>query len=352
MEAWSVVSHGEALQKIQREIPAPTGTQVIIKVTHCGICHSDLHLWDGFFELGGGKKFYFAERGVKLPVAVGHEILGIIAAKGPDVKDVEVGERRIVYPWIGCGECKKCKLGQDNMCLKQQSLGIHLDGGFASHVVVKHSKYLVDPGDLDPAIACTFGCSAITVLNAIKKARLEEMEPEESVVVIGAGGLGLTAVAALKARGHQNIISVDIDPVKREVAIKTGASAAVDGKADDAMQQVLSVSGGPVPAVIDFVNNSQTAKLAYDLLIKGGKLVQVGVGGGELTVSLAMQILKALTVVGNLTGNLEDLKEVTRLAKEGKWAPIPITKISSEKADEALMSLRDGKVTGRLILTW
>jgi len=350
MEAWSVVSHGEPLQKLQRDIPRPRGTEVIVKVTHCGICHSDLHLWEGFFELGGGKRFYFAQRGVKLPVAVGHEILGIVAAKGPDANGVEVGDRRIVYPWIGCGSCRQCKAGHDNMCLTQRSLGIHQDGGFASHVVVKDPKYLVDPGNLDPAIACTFGCSGITVLNAIKKAF--PLEPQDPVVLIGAGGLGLSAVSALRALGHQNIFSVDIDPVKREAAVKAGAQVAVDGKADDVTKQVLEATGGPVPAVIDFVNNSQTATLGYELLGKGGKLVQVGLGGGSLTIPLAMQILKAITVVGNLTGNVEDLKRVVGLAKEGKWAPIPTTTVSSGEAHDALMSLNDGKVTGRLILEW
>ena len=350
MEAWSVVSHEEPLQKLTREIPTPTGSNVVIKVTHCGICHSDLHLWQGYFELGGGKRFYFSQRGVKLPVAVGHEILGTVAAKGPDAKGVEVGDRRIVYPWIGCGDCRQCNAGHDNMCLAQRSLGIHVDGGFASHVVVKDPKYLVDPGDLDPAIACTFGCSGITVLNAIKKAF--PLESQDPVVLIGAGGLGLSAISALRALGHQNIVVVEVDAVKREAALKAGATAAADGRAENASEKVLEATAGPVPAVIDFVNNAQTAALGYEILGKGGKLVQVGLGGGVLTVPLAVQILKAITVVGNLTGNVENLKEVVQLAKEGKWAPIPITKIPSSEADRGLMSLNDGKVTGRLILEW
>ena len=230
-----------------------------------------------------------------------------------------------------------------------RTLGIHTDGGFATHVVVPDAKYLVDPGNVDPAVACTFGCSGITVLNAVQEA-LPGLEPEDFIVLIGAGGLGLSAISALRALGHQNIISVDIDQVKRDAALKAGATAAVDGKADDASSQVLKVSGGPVLAAIDFVNNSQTSRMAYDLLAKGGKLIQVGIMGGELTISLAPQIFKAIRIIGNITGSVEQLQTVAKLAQEGKWAPIPTTTVSRDEAQDAFMRLRDGKVTGRVVL--
>lgn len=348
MEAWAVVEYGQPLQKIEREMPSPEGGEVVIKVTHCGVCHSDLHLWEGYYDLGGGKRFNFSERGVTLPLAAGHEILGTVAAKGPDATGLAIGDQRIVYPWIGCRKCSKCLQGRDNMCSSQQSLGIRKDGGFATHVLVPDAKYLVDPGDVDPAVACTFGCSGITVLSAVQEAF--PLDPEDPVVLIGAGGLGLSAISALRAFGHRKIVSVDIDQIKRDAALKVGATAIVDGKAEDAMSQVLAVSDGPVLAVLDFVNNSQTARMGYDVLAKGGKLIQVGIMGGELTISLAPQILKAVRIIGNLTGNVEHLKTVTRLAREGRWAPIPVTTIARDEAQHALMLLRDGKVTGRLIL--
>ena len=348
MEAWAVVEHGQPLQLIKREMPTPKGGEVVIEVTHCGVCHSDLHLWEGFYELGGGKRFLFSERGVKLPRAAGHEILGIVAAKGPDAKNVEMGRSYIVYPWIGCGNCRKCERGEDNMCTAQRSLGILEDGGFATHVLVRDEKYLVDPGDIDPAIACTFACSGITVLNAIQKAF--PLEPDDAVVLIGAGGLGLSAISALRALGHQKIISVDIEPTKRDAAIRAGAIAAVDGKANDAKAQLLKTSGGPVQAVLDFINNSQTSAMALEVLGKGGKLIQIGMLGGELTVPLVPQILKSISIMGNLVGNLQHLKEVVRLAQEGKWAPIPITMMTPDQAQHALTMIQEGKVIGRLVL--
>lgn len=349
MDIWAVVDFKEPLQKLQREVPKPTGTEVSIKVTHCGVCHSDLHFWEGYYDLGGGKRFNITDRGVKLPRAIGHEILGTVAALGPDAEGVAVGDRRIVYPWIGCGHCRRCEAGEDNLCPAQRSLGVMQDGGFASQVVVPHSRYLVDPGNVDPAVASTFGCSGITVLSAIRK--LMPLAPDDPVVLVGAGGLGLQAISMLRALGHQAIISVDISAEKREAAIKSGAKAAVDGAGEDPAKEVLAAAGGPILAMIDFVNSSTTAQLAFGLLAKGGKMVQVGVMGGELNLSLVGLIFKAATIMGNNTGNLAHLQEVASLARDGKLAPIPITTMPWDEGNNALKRLQDGKVTGRLVLT-
>ncbi len=349
MDAWAVVENGKPLAKIEKPTPEPTGTEILIEVTHCGVCHSDLHFWEGFYELGGGKRMMLSERGVTLPRAIGHEILGRVAKLGPDAEGVAVGDRRIVYPWLGCGLCARCRAGEDNMCLKQRSLGVLQDGGFASHVVVPHSRYLVDPGDVDPAVAATFGCSGITVLSAIRKAM--PLEPNEPIVLVGAGGLGLSAIAMLRALGHEAIISIDLSPEKRAAASQAGATAVVDGTAADVPQAIMAAAGGPVMAVLDFVNGSATAQWAMAALAKGGKMIQVGVFGGELNLSLIGLIFRATTIMGSNTGNPADLREVARLAREGKLAPIPITTLPRDEANAALMRLRDGRVTGRLVLT-
>jgi alcohol dehydrogenase/propanol-preferring alcohol dehydrogenase len=254
-----------------------------------------------------------------------------------------------VYPWLGCGQCRRCRAGDDNLCLSQRSLGVMQDGGFASHVVVPHPRYLVDPGDVDPAVAATFGCSGITVLSAIRK--IMPMAPEDPVVLLGAGGLGLAAIAMLRALGHQAIISVDVNEEKRQAALTAGATAVVDGTVADVAGAIVKAAGEPVPAVIDFVNGSATARAALDALGKGGKMVQVGVFGGELNVSLIGLIFRAATIMGNNTGNLADLHEVARLARDGRLAAIPVTTLPKDQANAALMRLRDGGVTGRLVLT-
>ena len=356
MEAWCVVEHEKPLQKLHLDtIPTPTGTQVLIKVTHCGVCHSDLHFVDGFYDLGGGKTFRIADRGATLPRAIGHEILGEVVSVGDAVsdsdksKDAKVGVSRAVYPWVGCGKCRRCEEGDDQMCASQKSLGVYENGGFAEYVIVPHAKYLVDYGDVRPEVACTFGCSGLTCLGAVKKI-LPMPSREDAVVLLGAGGLGLQAIAMLKALGHEHVVSVDVSEGKREAALKVGARSFVVNEGEDTAKRIMEAAGGPVYATIDFVNNSQTAAMAFAMLTKGGKMVQVGVMGGQLDLSLVTLIFKGVTIMSNLTGNLATMKEVCEMAKAGKLVPTPTSTRPWDDADAALTALREGKVSGRLIL--
>jgi alcohol dehydrogenase, propanol-preferring len=347
-EAWVVVEHLKPLERIEIPIPEPTGKQVLIKVTHAGVCHSEVHFWEGYYDLGQGKKFYIKDRGVTLPRAPGHEIFGTVEKAGPEASDIEIGSARIVYPWIGCGTCRRCVQGDDNMCAQQQVIGVRYHGGFAQYVLVPDSKFLVDPGNVDPADAAVLGCSAITVLSAIKK--IMPLEPEDPVLLIGAGGLGLSAIEMLKALGHKKIISADIAADKREDALKQGATAAIDSRAGDAVQQIQNAAGDLILGAIDFVGIDATASLAYSVLAKGGRMVGVGIMGGELKLSNVANILKAATVVGNYVGSLSHLKEVVQMANDGKLKPIPITTLKWEQAPEAFERLQQGKVTGRIVL--
>ena len=260
MRAWAVVENGKPLQELEWPTPEPKGTEVLLEVTHCGVCHSDLHIWDGYYDLGGGKKMSLNDRGVKLPLAMGHEIVGRVVKLGPDASGVKVGDLRIVYPWLGCGECDMCRSDNDNMCtVVPRSLGVYANGGYGTHVIAPHPRHLVDPGNIDPAVAATYACSGITVYSAIKKAM--PMSPDEAIVLVGAGGLGLNAIAILKAMGHRNIVVVDISAEKREAALKAGASKAVDGSGDGVTKRIIEAAGGPVLAVIDLVNGTHDRAL-------------------------------------------------------------------------------------------
>ena len=215
-------------------------------------------------------------------------------------------------------------------------------------MLVPHSRYLVDPGELDPAVAATYACSGITVLSAIRK--LGPMDPDSPVLFIGAGGLGHAAIAMLRALGHRRIIVVDVDAAKRTAALEAGATDVIDGKVDDVTAEIVKAAGEPVLHAMDFVNNTQTARTAFDSLGKGGRLVLVGAAGGELEVSLAGMIFTARAVLGTQTGNVQDLKDVVALARSGKLKPIPVEHMDADQANEALLRLHDGKVTGRLVL--
>lgn len=349
MKAWAVVEADAPLEQIEFPTPVPTGTQVLLEVTHCGVCHSDLHFWHGEYNMGGGKIMKLAERGVTLPRAPGHEIAGRVVALGTDAQGVAVGDLRVAYPWLGCGACDACAAEQDNMCMAQRSLGVLQHGGFGSHVVVPHPRYLVDPGNVDPALAATYACSGITAYSAVSK--IMPIDPDKAVGLIGAGGLGLMAIAMLRAFGHRNIVSVDTSAEKREAALAAGATAVVDGSGEGVTERLVSGAGGQLRAIIDFVNTSATARAGFDALAKGGKLVVVGVAGGEITLSLAGLVFRAQAIEGTNTGTPQDLRDVIALANSGKLAPTPITLCPKDHANQALIDLHHGNVTGRIVLS-
>ena len=349
MRAWAVVENGKDLQEVEFPTPEPKGTEILLQVTHCGVCHSDLHIWDGFYDIGQGKQMSLKDRGVVLPLAMGHEIVGRVVKLGPEAKGVEVGDLRIVFPWLGCGHCERCLAEEDNMCLVSRALGVFQNGGYATHVVAPHARHLVDPGTIDPALAATYACSGITVYSAIKK--VMPIAPDKPIVLIGAGGLGLAAISVLKALGHKAIVSVDVSEEKRQAALAAGATKVVDGSGPGVVERLTEACGGPAEAIIDLVNGSATASMAFAALRKGGKLVQVGLFGGELTLPLPIMAMRGLSIQGSYVGNPKELRELVALAQEGKLPPVPITEMPQPRANEALMRLRDGKVTGRVVLT-
>src|SRR6266540_234062 len=115
MQSYDVCECGAPLRLIERPTPEPQGGEVLLRVKAAGVCHSDIHIWDGYYELGGGKRLQLLERGIKLPLTMGHENVGEVVAIGPDAKGVKVGDVRLAYPWMGCGECKVCKRGDENL---------------------------------------------------------------------------------------------------------------------------------------------------------------------------------------------------------------------------------------------
>lgn len=348
MQGWAVVEIGTPLKEISAPTPEPKGTEVLVEVTHCGVCHSDLYFQDGYYDLGGGKRLSLADRGVTLPLVLGHETVGRVVKLGPDATGVKVGDHRVVYPWVGCGSCRRCRSGEEQLCLKPGTVGIFRPGGYGSHVIVPRGEHLVPLDGVDPAVAATYACSGITAYSAIKK--VMPLAPDEPIVVIGAGGLGLAAIKILKALKHQAIIVVDLDKAKHATALQAGATVAVGGKDIDVTAEIIKAAGGPVMGVIDFVNASATARAGLDALTKGGTLVPVGLYGGDLTLSLPMMPLKGQSIRGSYVGSLQELRELIELAKSGALEPLPVERVPQAKANEAINRVRRGDVKGRLVL--
>ena len=348
MRAWAVVENEAPLQEIELPTPEPIGTEVLLETTYCGVCHSDIHIWEGRYDLGGGKVMNLLDRGLSLPLAMGHEIVGRVVQLGPDATGVAVGDIRIVFPWVGCGHCAACRAEEDNMCLTPQSLGVFRPGGYATHVIAPHARHLVDPGRIDHAVAATYACSGITVYSAIRK--IMPIAPDEPVVLVGAGGLGLNAIAVLKALKHRNIVVVDISAEKRADALRAGATQVVDGTGEAVPGRIITACGSSPLAIIDLVNGTATARFAFESLRKGGRLIQVGLFGGEMTLPLPLIPIRALTIQGSYVGNPKDLRALVALAQSGELPALPVTEVPQREANAALMRLRAGQVTGRLVL--
>ena len=349
MISYQFMEHGKPLQKVLQDTPKPTGTEVLVRVTRSGVCHSDLHIWDGYFELGGGKRFYVKDRGCIPPFTLGHEPFGIVEAMGSKAKGVKIGQKRLVYPWIGCGKCAVCASGQDNYCVSgTRFLGVNRPGAYASHVLVPHPKYLVDSSGIDDAFASTLACSGLTTYSAT--AKLPELGPKDWVAVIGCGGLGLICVSVLRAKGVKNIIACDIDPAKLEAAKKLGAKLTLDTRAPDATQKLAALAMGSLAGAIDLVGMPATAALGLGALRKGGRYVLCGLFGGELVHPLPPFAQRAIGLVGSYVGNLQELKEVVALAKKRKLKPTPVTTRPAGEVTQILEDLKAGKVLGRVVL--
>jgi len=329
--------------------PTPAGSEVLLKVLAAGVCHSDLHLSDGYFDLGGGKRLSVVDRGMKLPVTLGHENVGEVIAIGPDAKGVKIGDRRLVDPWMGCGECGVCKRGDEQLCTKPRSLGVFTPGGYSDHLMVPHPRYLFDIGDIPPERAAPLACSGVTTYSALKK--VGPTLGTEPTVIIGAGGLGLMCIALHKAMGGHSAVVVDIDPAKREAALKAGAKAVIDGAAPDAAAQIIAATNGGAWAVIDLVGSSSTARIGIDSLIKGGKLIIVGLYGGDITVSLPPFPMRAIAVQGSYTGSLTEIGELIDLVKRTGLPPVPVRTRPLDDVNDVLSDLRAGKIIGRVVLT-
>ena len=258
-------------------------------------------------------------------------------------------EKVLVYPWIGDGMCPACKIGEENLCDKPRSLGIYNDGGYAEYVLVPNYKYLVKIGDdMDTDTSAPLSCAALTAYGAVKNANLK---PDDNVVIVGTGGLGLMAIQLAKAVTAARIIAMDLDDKKLEVAKKEGADAIVNSKKEDPAKAVMELTDKlGADAVIDFVNASKTVETDMQLLRRRARVVLVGLFGGELKLSLVTMPTRAYKIIGSYTGTLSELIELVSLAERRVIKPMVSNRFKLDQATEALSKLKEGKITGRGVI--
>jgi D-arabinose 1-dehydrogenase-like Zn-dependent alcohol dehydrogenase len=346
MLSYQIEAFGRPLVRVVRDPPAPQGSEVIVKVGSCGVCHSDVHLHDGYFSLGGDARLDMT-RALKPPRTPGHEIAGVVVAVGPDALGVRLGDRRVVFPWIGCGQCSLCGSGHEHLCNTPQALGVHRDGGFADHVLVPHTRYLLDYGSLAEAQACTYACSGLTAYSALKK--VGAIGPKDPLLIIGAGGVGLSGIRLARQMFGVAPIVVEIDHSKWDIARGAGAGQLIDPNADGALKTLMKATGGAA-AVVDFVGAGSSFAFGFGALRKGGRLICVGLLGGATPIVPAMVSMKAASVIGSYFGSLVEMQALMAIARTGVLPDMPLTERPLANATAALEDLRAGRVRGRIIL--
>ncbi|MEW2520891.1 NAD(P)-dependent alcohol dehydrogenase [Actinacidiphila alni] len=322
-------------------VPDPRITSpldVVVRVGGAGVCRTDLHIIEGQWQ---------AKSGVELPYTLGHENAGWVHEVGSAVTGIEVGDPVILHPLATCGLCRACRDGDDVHCTASAFPGIDTDGGYAE-LIRTNARAVVklDPA-LQPADVAALADAGLTAYHAVRKAaRL--LRPGDTVVVIGAGGLGHIGVQVLRALTAAEIVVVDRSWDALALAEQLGADHIV--RADSRqVAAVLELTGGHgAEAVIDFVGEGGAVEAGVAMLRRAGNYYVVGYGG-SLQVPTIDVISTEINFIGNLVGSYNDLAELMVLAARGKVALHTTTYPLGEYAT-ALEDLDRGKVRGRAIL--
>ena len=349
MKSARIIEINQPLQIYESKTPKPRGSQVLVKVQSSGVCHSDIHLWEGGYEGPQGQFLKTTDRGVKYPLTPGHEVAGIIDSLGEHTEGFAKNEKVLVYPWIGDGLCPACRIGEENLCDKPRSLGIYNDGGYADYVLVPSYKHLVKLGDeIDTDVSAPLSCSALTAYGAVKNGNLA---PNDNVVIVGTGGLGLMAIQLAKAITGSRIIALDRDDEKLKAAKENGADDIINSTKEDVVKTVMELTERMgADAVIDFVNASSTVEVDMNFLRRRAKLVLVGLFGGELKLNLITMPTRSYKLIGSYTGSMNDLIELVSLTKRGIIKPVISNRFKLDEATKALTMLKEGKILGRGVI--
>jgi D-arabinose 1-dehydrogenase-like Zn-dependent alcohol dehydrogenase len=347
MRRQSLVKFDAPLCETVVETPKPQGKEILVRIERCGLCHSDLHIQDGFADLGGGKRLD-TTRGMTLPFTLGHEIAGVVEEVGAEVSNDLIGSRKVVFPWIGCGQCRDCVNGDENLCFKQRFIGVTIDGGFASHVLVPEAKYLLDYDPLPISQAATLMCSGVTAYGALK--RLVDRPRQRNLLLIGLGGVGMTGLSFAQAMFKQKISVADLSPAARESALANGASVAYDPTEADIVKRIVKETDGGFDEIVDFAGNEKSMAFAVSTIARGGKIVISGLMGGSFNLPMVQWIYKRMTIEGFMVGTLAEAHELMALARSGKIKPTPMSEEPMADIQKWIGELRAGNVLGRVVL--
>lgn len=336
MKAARFYRPGEGL-KIE-DVPEPkiNAGEVLIRVAGTGVCHSDLHILEGSLPLPN------------TPITLGHEIAGYVEKVGEGVKGFSEGDAVAVFGGWGCGRCKVCLSGEEQLCNVLMWVGIGVDGGYAEYVRIPSPRYLVPLRKLDLVKAAPLTDAALTSYRAIKKAR-DGLTPADFLAVIGIGGLGQYGVQFAKMTGAR-VIAIDIDDSKLEIAKSLGADFTVNPKKENLLSVIDEITYGEnVARVIDFVGTDETLMNAVGILRKKGRLILAGIGGGMTSFMWNPILPPEVTYTTVFWGSIPELHEVVSIAESGRLE-INIEMVSFDELNETFERLGRGEIKGRAVL--
>jgi D-arabinose 1-dehydrogenase-like Zn-dependent alcohol dehydrogenase len=238
-------------------------------------------------------------------------------------------------------------MGDEHLCDAPHYLGVAHDGGFASHVLVPHPRYLIDAEGIDPPIAGSYMCSGLTAFSALKKAAAAPAGGP--LLIVGLGGVGLMALQLARIMMRRPIVAADIDATKRQAAMEMGADLVLDPEAGEA-RKLLKASMEHMAAAIDFVGSSTSLDFAQSAVGKGGIVVVVGLMGGRISLPVPLFALRQLSILGSFVGSLTEARELLALVRLRSVKPIPVSVRPLAEINAAIQALREGKVLGRIAL--
>lgn len=322
--------------------PEPGPGQVLLRVAAAGVCHSDIAVMEWSAE-----QFPWT-----LPLTLGHEGAGTVAALGRGVEGVAEGDSVVVYgPW-GCGSCAKCAQGKENYCLRAADLhiyppGLGRPGAIAEYLLVDDARHLIPLDGLDPVRTVPLTDAGLTTYHAIKRS-LPKLVPGSTAAVIGSGGLGHMAIQMLRVLSPARVVALDVNPDKLELARRVGAHETLlsDGSAARRIRELTGGLGAEV--VLDFVGAAATVDIAAESVAVEGDITIVGIAGAPLPVGFGLIPYDA-TVAAPYWGSRGELMEVLALARAGQ-VEVHIETYSLEEAPLAYERLRAGQVDGRAVI--
>ncbi|MBP2416771.1 zinc-binding dehydrogenase [Microlunatus capsulatus] len=297
-----VVSPGR-IEVVAAEVPRPGAGEVLVRTVLAGVCGSDTHAAAGHHPF------------VPLPYRPGHEVVGVVTALGHDAGDLAPGDRVTLEPTLPCGACKMCRTGRSNLCENLRFFGCGWEQGAMA-------DWFTAPADRLHRIPDTIGDLDATLVEPLSSpvhaVRLAGDLTGAAVAVLGCGTIGLLTLAAVRRAGARAVVMTDPLPAKRELALRLGADAVVDARADDVVAQVRSALGESADAVFDCVANRFTVPQAVGMALKAGTVVVVGVPAGDVAVPLALIQDQQVRLQGSATYLAEDIAVATAMVAAGE----------------------------------